>query len=401
MSNSFNQKPNEDSVSVMAVNMVGNCMPYRQEQTPPNVLNIDTHWTDGESMPAAELGSVYQNENMMKQYAQSQSVISGRLSMGSRLTDRERLQLHNELSWKEASEQDVIVVRCREMSAELHKSRLGSGSKGKCIKMGDAWLTPSEFESIAGRGSSKDWKRSIRFGGHTLQKLIEEGILAPHAIACTCAICCGESHLGSGPVRLFTPYKRKRKDMNSSVNSIGMSFSGPMGHNGSVSFNQIEEIVTAMVNASQNLKMMVDQMRMHFEGVRETSINQLRVQAELDKRDALLQQRNEITGILRRCLPVEQEVIIQQVLTQVQGETAVVKSCASCGRDAFLECTACRRACYCSTYCQQRDWPVHQHQCALVQNTESMVASSNIAGHVDDSAVDGQTTTDDGGNQNC
>lgn len=111
------------------------------------------------------------------------------------MNDRERIQLHNQLSWEEASKQDVLVVRCRDTTAELYKWRLGSGSKGKCIKLNDTWFSPTEFENIAGRGSSKDWKRSIRFGGHTLQKLIEEGILAPHAISCTCSICCGDSTL--------------------------------------------------------------------------------------------------------------------------------------------------------------------------------------------------------------
>ena len=45
--------------------------------------------------------------------------------------------------------------------------------------MDDAWYTPSEFEAVCGRASSKDWKRSIRYGGRTLQCLIEDGILEP------------------------------------------------------------------------------------------------------------------------------------------------------------------------------------------------------------------------------
>jgi len=66
------------------------------------------------------------------------------------------------------------------------------GGRGRCIQMNDEWFTPSEFESRAGRSSSKDWKRSIHYGGRTLQCLIEDGILEPHAASCTCSACCND-----------------------------------------------------------------------------------------------------------------------------------------------------------------------------------------------------------------
>lgn len=75
---------------------------------------------------------------------------------------------------------------------------------------GNNWYTPSEFEALCGRASSKDWKRSIRFGGRSLQTLIDEGIILPHATSCTCAACC-DDETATGPIRLFTPYKRKRR----------------------------------------------------------------------------------------------------------------------------------------------------------------------------------------------
>ncbi|KAL1374379.1 hypothetical protein pipiens_018112 [Culex pipiens pipiens] len=87
---------------------------------------------------------------------------------------------------------DVLPVRCKTTTGELYKSRLGSGGRGKCIKHKDGWYTPSEFENICGRGSSKDWKRSIRYGGRSLQALIDEGILTPHATSCTCSACCDD-----------------------------------------------------------------------------------------------------------------------------------------------------------------------------------------------------------------
>lgn len=66
------------------------------------------------------------------------------------------------------------------------------GGRGRCIKSDGEWFTPNEFEARSGRASSKDWKRSIRYGGRTLQCLIEDGVLQPHATSCTCAACCDD-----------------------------------------------------------------------------------------------------------------------------------------------------------------------------------------------------------------
>jgi len=149
---------------------------------------------------------------------------------------RERNRVSFKIKWDEAAKSDVLVVKCRETLGELYKSKLGSGSKGKCIKVGEQWFTPTEFEQHSGRGACKDWKRSIRFAGQTLHRLIDDGIIAPHAVSCTCAICCGEDLLSSrnssaqrgGPVKLFVPYskaKRKRRDGEGSV-SKRLSTSG-------------------------------------------------------------------------------------------------------------------------------------------------------------------------------
>lgn len=95
-------------------------------------------------------------------------------------------------SWEETAAMPVLPVRCKNTSAELHKQRFGSGGRGRCIKFGADWYTPSEFEAVCGRASSKDWKRSIRFGGRSIQALIDEGILTPHATSCTCGACCDD-----------------------------------------------------------------------------------------------------------------------------------------------------------------------------------------------------------------
>ncbi|EDW72829.1 uncharacterized protein Dwil_GK16969, isoform A [Drosophila willistoni] len=106
---------------------------------------------------------------------------------------------------------EVFQIRCKTTCAELYRSKLGSGGRGRCVKYKDKWHTPSEFEHVCGRGSSKDWKRSIKYGGKSLQSLIDEGALTPHATNCSCTVCC-DDEAASGPVRLFTPYKRRKRN---------------------------------------------------------------------------------------------------------------------------------------------------------------------------------------------
>ncbi|KAE8607217.1 hypothetical protein XENTR_v10011083 [Xenopus tropicalis] len=114
-------------------------------------------------------------------------------------------------SWDSSVYDNELPVRCRNISGILYKNRLGSGGRGRCVKHLDGWYTPTEIEAMAGRASSKDWKRSIRYAGRPLQCLIQDGLLTPHAASCTCAACCDDLSL-SGPVRLFVPYKRRKKE---------------------------------------------------------------------------------------------------------------------------------------------------------------------------------------------
>lgn len=117
-------------------------------------------------------------------------------------------------TWDESVQGNILPVRCKNSNGELYKNKFGSGGRGRCIKSDGEWFTPNEFEARSGRASSKDWKRSIRYGGRTLQCLIEDGVLQPHATSCTCAACCDDETV-TGPVRLFVPYKRRKKDSES------------------------------------------------------------------------------------------------------------------------------------------------------------------------------------------
>lgn len=83
---------------------------------------------------------------------------------------------HTTTTWNDACNAEVLQVRCKQTTAELYKSRLGSGSRGKCIKYKDEWMTPSEFENMCGRGSQqrletlnsfrRPWLTSVNYRGH-------------------------------------------------------------------------------------------------------------------------------------------------------------------------------------------------------------------------------------------
>ncbi|KAG7177190.1 Deformed epidermal autoregulatory factor 1-like, partial [Homarus americanus] len=79
---------------------------------------------------------------------------------------------HIEPDWREAAQEPVLIVRCKKTAAELVKSKFGSGSRGRCIRLGKQWYTPTEFEAHCGRSASKDWKRSISVSGARV--LLEE-----------------------------------------------------------------------------------------------------------------------------------------------------------------------------------------------------------------------------------
>merc|ERR1719193_2087234 len=80
-------------------------------------------------------------------------------------------------NWDANVHKDILQVKCKDTVGYFHKSKFGSGGRGNCMKVGQRWMTPNEFEQLAGRASSKDWKRSVRFQKHPLGHLIEDGLL--------------------------------------------------------------------------------------------------------------------------------------------------------------------------------------------------------------------------------
>ncbi|KAK9499984.1 hypothetical protein O3M35_002909 [Rhynocoris fuscipes] len=387
------------------------------------------------------------------------------------IENNEECQLPNNASWLASASQPIIPIRCKNTSAELHKSKFGSGGRGRCIKYSNHWYTPSEFEALCGRASSKDWKRSIRFGGRSLQALIDEGLLLPHATSCTCSACCDDVR-AIGPVRLFTPYKRKKKNELSNVkkvkrksdgeinggnsgnedsyDSAGENFhrfneflklkflwfikievEGPQGGNGgsynspaaplvsvdeapysphgnsvsvSVSnstnngttsiittapatnshdapvdtnnsslnipeaFNRLDRMVRRLINFSEQLRKDVELLKAQWKNEKDA----MQMAHKRDKEQAVMAARAETEEACSRA--VFDSAVVVDPLTAVglqptDDNNEGNKKCSNCNRDAFAECSMCRRTPYCSTFCQRKDWTSHQVEC--VRNSDS------------------------------
>ena len=70
----------------------------------------------------------------------------------------------------------IMQVKCKTMAAYLYTSKYESGSKGKCILMGDEWLTPNEFEEKSG-SKAKKYLSSIKCLGRPLRSYVNSGEL--------------------------------------------------------------------------------------------------------------------------------------------------------------------------------------------------------------------------------
>jgi hypothetical protein len=68
----------------------------------------------------------------------------------------------------------VMQVRCKAISAYLYVSKYESGSKGKCILLGEEWLTPNEFEEKSG-SKAKKYLSSIKCLGRPLRAFVNSG----------------------------------------------------------------------------------------------------------------------------------------------------------------------------------------------------------------------------------
>ncbi|XP_064143582.1 deformed epidermal autoregulatory factor 1 homolog isoform X5 [Loxodonta africana] len=325
-------------------------------------------------------------------------------------------------NWDPSVYDSELPVRCRNISGTLYKSRLGSGGRGRCIKQGENWYSPTEFEAMAGRASSKDWKRSIRYAGRPLQCLIQDGILNPHAASCTCAACCDDMTL-SGPVRLFVPYKRRKKENEmpttpvkkdspknitllpaTAATTFTVTPSGQITTSGALTFDRASTVeATAVISESPaqgdvfagatvltSLPALAVPPSTPTKAVSPTVVNGLEMSEQRswlyleEMVNSLLNTAQQLKALFEQAKQASSYREAAMAHAKVQADAdRKEQSCVNCGREALSECTGCHKVNYCSTFCQRKDWKDHQHVCGqsaavTVQADEVHVAESVI-----------------------
>ena len=111
----------------------------------------------------------------------------------------------------------VFKIKCGNLTGTLYTERFGPAGKSACIKltsensnkkltasennsMSSEWLSPIEFEKLAGKGAQHNWKRTVRSVTHdnkTMYYLLEQGILKQ----------CEEKHCDCSPCSLLNMKK--------------------------------------------------------------------------------------------------------------------------------------------------------------------------------------------------
>ncbi|XP_069079193.1 deformed epidermal autoregulatory factor 1 homolog isoform X2 [Pleurodeles waltl] len=340
-------------------------------------------------------------------------------------------------NWDPSVYDNELPVRCRNVSAILYKNRLGSGGRGRCVRHGENWYTPSEFEAMAGRASSKDWKRSIRYAGRPLQCLIQDELLNPHAASCTCAACCDDLSV-SGPVRLFVPYKRRRKENEVSTTpakkespksitllpataatTFTVTPSGQITTSEALTFDHATTPEAAAIISDSStqgdvfsgatvlasLPALAVASITPTKAVSPTVMNGLEVTEQrswlyleemVNSLIATAQQLKTLIDQAKQASCTHREAAVTQAKIQadaerkefqsqlfhhtedLDGKTEIIikQSCVNCGREAMNECTGCHKVNYCSTFCQRKDWKDHQQICG--QSTTVTVQAEEL-----------------------
>ncbi|XP_058264197.1 deformed epidermal autoregulatory factor 1 homolog isoform X5 [Hemibagrus wyckioides] len=326
----------------------------------------------------------------------------------------------NKYNWDPSVYDNELPVRCRNTSGILNKNRLGSGGKGRCIKYNNTWYTPTEFEGLAGRASSKDWKRSIRYAGRPLQCLIQ-----------------------TGPVRLFVPYKRRKKESERPASpekkeapspknitlAPGAAFtvtpSGQLTTTGTLTFDRtatgdattiisdspaasdvfsstavlttlpaltvvpqqpiLQAKAPAAARVANGLEMSEQRTWLYLEETANTLLNTVQ---QLKAFIAQAKQASQASSSLEKSNCSRKDSFASQLsLTDdTEGkitEIIIKHTCVNCGREASSECAGCHKVYYCSNFCQKKDWKDHQHSCcrpivAVGVHDEAHIASMEV-----------------------
>ena len=143
----------------------------------------------------------------------------------------------------------VLNVRCKSTTALLYTNKYETGSKGKCIQLGDEWLTPNEFEDRAG-SKAKKYLSSIKCMGRPLRVYVNSGELR-----------------GSGPPPQPKLHKKQMQQQQQQMHHMQMKppgtihpiapAPGPMGMGGSMQAPPTPQHMSSAPSLPPNLNMMM------------------------------------------------------------------------------------------------------------------------------------------------
>ena len=117
-------------------------------------------------------------------------------------------------------------------------------------------------------------------------------------------------------------------------------------------------------------------------------------------KDMMNQYEKSVTGSSSRGFSNDFKSAITDTLAQVLSQTEMNKSrrredtghCANCNRPAPFKCGRCNLVRYCSEFCQQRDWPIHNKMCGakIPATSERMEQNSSGASRAQDESANNQ-----------
>nr|CAH7749059.1 unnamed protein product [Callosobruchus chinensis] len=207
------------------------------------------------------------------------------------------------------------------------------------------------------------------------------GIILPHATSCTCAACC-DDETATGPVRLFTPYKRKRRKEDSSsrksngddsdVQTKEEAWQNLAEGLDSDDYQLIEPVpaIDPMIQLKrlEDMACQINRLALDFrrgvDDLRET-LSKQNDKFQREKDAAILAARVEA-----QVAALQPEAANDSTLQPtLDGDS--IRKCANCNREALAECSLCRRTPYCSTFCQRKDWASHQVECVRGVSTDA------------------------------